>query len=74
MPKMPENEAKEETAESIAEKKEQVKSGWLQFELTHQMLWQERLKAQEAKRIEKERNEKYQKLKAQVKFFRGKII
>jgi len=55
MPKMPEGEKKEESAESLAEKKEQ-----------------ERLKQLEAKRIEKERNEKYQKLKGDAKDARAK--
>ena len=55
MPKMPESESKEETAESIAEKKEQ-----------------ERLKLLEAKQKEKERNEKYSKLKSKAKDDRKK--
>ena len=37
MPKMPESESKEETAESIAEKKEQVWPGGLVLKLKLQM-------------------------------------
>ena len=56
MPKMPESEKKEESAESREEAKEQ-----------------ERLKAAEAKRIEKERTERYAKLKDGAKDERAKM-
>ena len=74
MPKMPENEAKEETAESREEKKEQVKSMFFLF-LKSSKWWfvKERLKAAEAKRIEKERTEKYTKMKSQAKDERAKF-
>ena len=56
MPKMPESEKKEESAESREEAKEQ-----------------ERLKAAEAKQIEKERTERYAKLKDGAKDERAKM-
>ena len=73
MPKMPESESKEETAESIAEKKEQViYFNFLVFFFCFTII-QERLKQLEAKQKEKERNEKYAKLKTQAKDDRAKF-
>ena len=71
MPKMPESDSKEETAESIAEKKEQVKSILPRWTL--ECFNQERLKQLEAKQKEKERNEKYSKLKTKAKDDRAKM-
>ena len=71
MPKMPESDSKEETAESIAEKKEQVKSILPRWTL--EFFNQERLKQLEAKQKEKERNEKYSKLKTKAKDERAKM-
>ena len=71
MPKMPESDSKEETAESIAEKKEQVKSILPRWTLEFSN--QERLKQLEAKQKEKERNEKYSKLKTKAKDERAKM-
>ena len=71
---MPDSEKKEEeSAESREEKKEQVS---LFFQARPQYICikfiQERLKAAEAKRIEKERTEKYNKLKEDSKSERAK--
>ena len=71
MPKMPESDSKEETAESIAEKKEQVESILPRWTL--ELCKQERLKQLEAKQKEKERNEKYSKLKTKAKDDRAKM-
>ena len=72
MPKMPEAEKKEETAESREEAKEQVDNATF-GPIKHFWDAQERLKAAEAKRIEKERTEKYNKLKGEAKEERAKI-
>ena len=71
MPKMPESDSKEETAESIAEKKEQVRLSFARWTL--EFFNQERLKQLEAKQKEKERNEKYSKLKTKAKDERAKM-
>ena len=86
---MPESEKKEESAESREEAKEQVGkipypgylilddlgacivSIWCRAKLFY--CFQERLKAAEAKRIEKERTEKYNKLKEDAKGERAKM-
>ena len=79
MPKMPESEKKEESAESREEAKEQVRlepnkkiRTIIIFMIHYLKSSQERLKAAEAKRIEKERTEKYQKLKGEAKDSRAK--
>ena len=71
---MPESEKKEEeSAESREEKKEQVSYSWKRFSLLYGISsFKERLKAAEAKRIEKERTEKYNKMKEESKTERQK--